>query len=346
MPNCNATTKLGAPCRNKCKGGSTHCGIHSRLQVLQVQQNTPIVHEHTCECVKVTGVVCGKGAGQMFHDRWTCKYHNTLLRKTWYRENAMGIRAAAWEAYQTTDITLNTLYVFVEGALQRGEIDHGWLMVLFEQIEGFEMLDAMMHNGPPPRARRAAQQQPPQPQTIGTIALDPQSVHTAVVSEQTNRTMDILLAEPVSSDCNTLKELPIAFHLNRKLYSDMRRWYKQSTCRGVDDWLYRKALDGLWALIQRKEGEEREELVQRLFEEAKESIGMCCEGHISRLCNVMVGFDDRFAAAVSVGEQLQMRMAAIANEDLATELKVERAVGVFRELAVPEDQWDAWIEAF
>lgn len=296
----------------------------------------------------MNGDVCGKGAERMFHDRWTCKYHNTLLRKTWYRENAMTIRRTAWDAYQTTDVSLNTLYVFVEDALHRGEIDHGWLMILFEDIESFPMLEFAIHNGPPPRDRRAQpqQQQPPQPQTIGTIALDPQSVHTAVVSEQTNRSMDILLAEPVAPDCNTLTKLPHVFHLNRKLYSDMRRWYKQSTCRGVDDWLYRKALDGLWALIQRRPEEERKELVQRLFEEAKESVGMCCEGHISRLCNVMVGFDDAFAPSVSVGEQLQMRMAAIANEDIATELKVERAVTVFRELAVPEDQWDAWIEAF
>jgi hypothetical protein len=335
MPTCTATTKLGAPCRNNCKAGSTHCGIHSRLRNVAV-------FDHVCECMKRDGSPCGKGALGRFEEQWVCKYHHTILLRTFYRHNARRILEVTWNGYQH-GVELDTIFNFVEEAYQRHEIDEGWFNIVLDEIDRFPLLDFAMHNGPPPRDRAIAAAHVA---TIGDIAVDPQSVHTSVVSEQTNRAMDVLLAQSIPASHDTLKKLPPGFRANRSLYSDMRRWYKQSTCRAVDDWLYRKTLDGVWMLIQSRPTEERDELVQRLFEEAKESIGMCCEGHISRLCNVLVGFDDRFAPSASVGEQLQMRMAAIANEEIATELKVERAVGVFRELAVPEDQWDGWIEAF
>jgi hypothetical protein len=60
----------------------------------------------------------------------------------------------------------------------------------------------------------------------------------------------------------------------------------------------------------------------------------------------MVGFDDRFEPPVPVGEILQQKIASIANEEMSVEDKVERAVYVFRELQIPMDEWDVWVDAF
>ena len=73
---------------------------------------------------------------------------------------------------------------------------------------------------------------------------------------------------------------------------------------------------------------------------------MCCEGHISRLCNVLVGFDETFAPPVPFGEILQNKMAAIAALEVETEEKIRQATAFFNEFAVPEPDRAAWLEAF
>lgn len=119
------------------------------------------------------------------------------------------------------------------------------------------------------------------------------------------------------------------------------------TCKTVNDHLYRRALDGLYILIRRMPDRDiQEELFKRAFEECYESVGMCCEGHISRLCNVLVGFDDAFAPPVPFGEILQNKMAAIYAMEVDTEEKIRQATAFFNEFAVPEAERSAWLEAF
>jgi hypothetical protein len=87
------------------------------------------------------------------------------------------------------------------------------------------------------------------------------------------------------------------------------------------------------------------ELTRRTYEECVDAKGMCCEGHISRLCKVLVGFDPDFASPVPKGEILQIKMAALAAMDVPATEKVKQAYQVFRELDVPVGEWEAWIEA-
>ena len=128
---------------------------------------------------------------------------------------------------------------------------------------------------------------------------------------------------------------------------DMWRWYTTRTCRTTDDKLYKRALDGLYRTIRDTPQEEmRRELYKRAWEECLESVGMCCDGHISRLCNVLVGFDDAFAPPVPFGELLQARMSSIAAMEIETDEKVRQATAFFNEFAVPEAERAAWLDAF
>jgi hypothetical protein len=95
-----------------------------------------------------------------------------------------------------------------------------------------------------------------------------------------------------------------------------------------------------------KTSEHKEELCKRLKEELTESVGMCCEGHLSRLCNVLVGFDDAFTTVVSKSEMLQKKMAEIAGLELTTRTKKMRAKKVLRELEIPVAEHAAWLDAF
>ena len=195
-------------------------------------------------------------------------------------------------------------------------------------------------------------------QGLAAIAHDRQNVHTRAVSEQTNRGLEKLIEKQAtySRYLNTTSGWFVARWLNSSIDTwpnivrvgeDMWRWYTTRTCRQTEDRLYKKALDGLFIMIRDvKDDDTRKELFKRAYEECYESVGLCCDGHISRLCNVLVGFDDTFAPPVPFGEILQNKMAAIAALDVDTEEKKRQAIAFFNEFAVPDADRSVWLDAF
>ena len=111
------------------------------------------------------------------------------------------------------------------------------------------------------------------------------------------------------------------------------------------DRLYGRLLEGLWALIDSQPREVKSELITRLWEEMSESVGLCTEGHISRLVNVMVGFDDNFKPPVSLGEVLQTKIAAIAAMTIPTSGKLSQARAFMTDLGLPASEQAPWLEA-
>jgi len=178
------------------------------------------------------------------------------------------------------------------------------------------------------------------------LALDNQNVHTKEVNQQTTEGMKYLFETSVPDTQDTLPELEDAWtgKAAKKVLRDMKTWYGTKTCVTTGDYLYKRMLDGLWARI--KTHKERTELTERLWEEAFDSVGMCCQGHISRLTNVLVGFTEEAKAEVPAGEILQQKIAAIAAKEVGVEYKVCEAWAVFEELKIPMEERDAWIEAF
>jgi hypothetical protein len=90
----------------------------------------------------------------------------------------------------------------------------------------------------------------------------------------------------------------------------------------------------------------RNEICKRLWEEAVDGLELCCDGHISRLVSVLVGFDASFMGVQSLGEVIQNRMAAIAAGTETTEQKIAAARAAFDEMDVPEEARAVWLEAF
>lgn len=200
---------------------------------------------------------------------------------------------------------------------------------------------------PPPRANAARE--------LARIAGDTQNVHTAAVTRQTNEMEAKLLAISVPPTQQTEHMMAKAWlSLPKQLrwgefmktINDVHRWFNTRTCRREADNLYRNVLRGVVAKINGSETEDlKTELFSRLREECHESVGMCCEGHISRLCNVFVGFDDAFKPPVSLGQLIQEKMAAIASSELSVEEKLTQATAWFNEYAVPDAERTEWLAA-
>lgn len=196
---------------------------------------------------------------------------------------------------------------------------------------------------------------PPPIRDLARLAADNQNVHTRQVTEQTNKATEKLLAVKVPETQQTEKTLAlvwlggldVAHNKYLRVATDINKWFNTKDCRSPNDNLYRKMLRGLVALIgSEKDDERKTELYRRCWEECYEAVGMCCEGHISRLCNVMVGFDESFEPPVSFGEILQSKMAAIAGMDVSEEDKRKQATAFFDEHNVPQEERAAWLDAF
>lgn len=184
------------------------------------------------------------------------------------------------------------------------------------------------------------------------FAQDPQNVHRKEVSEQTNKATEFLLKIKPAETQETERELTLAWMSKplRRMYdflmvmTDVHGWFHTVTCRSAGDRLYFRLLRNLVHYI--KHSEHKDELWERLWEECSDAVGMCCEGHISRLCNVLTGFVEGLGPQVSLGELMQQKMAAIAGQDIPEADKKRMANEFFDQHGVPDVDRVAWLDAF
>jgi hypothetical protein len=189
------------------------------------------------------------------------------------------------------------------------------------------------------------------------LAADPQNVHTREITQQMKDVVAMLMVVSVpNTQTNTrgeiqetfLKQKRSAYEI-RKVMDDVEVWWRRPTTYTRDDKLYKKCLRGLWWTIKQYKGEIRKELEKRLWDELRDGAiphSVCTQGHMARLSNVMVGFDEAFVPPVPVGEILQQKMAAIYGMDVSYDEQIRLANEVFSELKIPEAQHAEWLAAF
>ncbi len=304
-----------------------------------------------CQAIKVNGQPCAKNAAQ---DGAFCPYHIGIERKRTQRHNSEvlwgEIANQIWGPPAVR--TAAGLLLLVNDAFARQDITEPiqirMINLIYREIEIARQEDARLNEAAVVVAGVAA--------AAGDLAAfvhDRQNVHTSIVSTKTNEGLKMLLETTVQPGQRTLEEILGNWLLSKydalsvmQIAGDMSTWYIKNTCRDVDDHLYMRTLDGLWAYIKTRPEDLRKELVYRLYEESKDAVGMCCEGHICRLTNVLSGFDESFKPQVSQGELLQQRMADIAGMDITENEKKTLALSVCEDLHVPEGERGAWLEAF
>ena len=211
-----------------------------------------------------------------------------------------------------------------------------------------EVPDHIFFAEPPPIERRR----------LAILAQDNQNVHTHEVSAQTNENTRRILAVPVDPTQRSRAILFTEWNLLHgytrdekiRVATDVDRFFHLRHCRtqfpDEPDDLYRKMVRGLVAYIgQVQDNEIRSNLWRRMFEECRDAVDMCIEGHLSRLANVLVGFDDAFQSPVSQGELIQNRISAIYAMELPESEKARLATAFFDEISLPLAEREPWLTA-
>ena len=326
MATCQAVTAAGRPCPCKARDGFITCGRH---------KNVIIVDPTVCGQEKSDGSRCQK---KCITGDTMCKLHRTIVDR---REQLRRARILWGDALdllwgpQPIE-RFNQVSIIIDNAFDQGWINQFYYDDLIQQLHVEWVFYRNQRILPAAKATTDLQR----------LALDSQNVHTKEVVAQTSDATKFLLNTSVPDNQKTLTEIQVAWSdkntaQRKKVMRDMKLWYRMESCVETNDYMYKRMLDGLWVHV--KGDKER---IQRLWEEAFESVEKCCQGHLSRLANVLVGFTEEVKAEVPVGEILQQKIAAIAAKEIDVEYKVCEAWTVFEELKIPMEERDAWIEAF
>ena len=169
---------------------------------------------------------------------------------------------------------------------------------------------------------------------------DAQNVHRTETVNYVKEIFEKLVKIAVPSEQNTLSEIIGHCQLGPSAIVLLAKHY----CEPVDIYeiprAYPRALDSVWAYI--RQNAEKTELYERVKQELTDNVGMCAQGNLSRLCNILSGYIDG-VAPVSKSEILQQKISVIAGD--AEGNKVERARTLLRELGFPEAEWGVWLDA-
>ena len=369
-PRCCIYKSDGHRCGNRAQDGHTRCGTHERFHGARVRQYGPYL-EGTCQTIE-GGHWCTRpaltGLGHSICHHHLTKFTAKIRREEQARRmrQERDAQIALYEAHEP----MLTWQQVMDMVLQRTDIDRPMqyeiMFFYFHRNVNPGVRTLNFHDrlawiragrvGPEPQPQPPLHIAMAAPRTLGQIAADRQNVHTTAVTQQTNAAMEKLLqaATEFTSSVPAFELLAgkwlymnLGWKEVRRVTDDMAKWFDKATCRTTNDQLYKKAVTGLAHLIRvQASTETRNELYLRAFEECEESVDMCCEGHLSRLCNVFVGFDEVFQPPVSVSEQLQAKLGAIALLEVSTDEKIQQATQVFTELNIPEEQRAVWLEAF
>lgn len=183
---------------------------------------------------------------------------------------------------------------------------------------------------------------PPPPDNINGFMRDPQNVHRRDTVKYVEQMFKDLKKIVVPADQKTLAEIMLHCKMRPEAEVQMVKLYHAGDSIYEHQRAYKRALDAVWAVVRKHEN--RAEMYVRVAEEMNDNIGMCAQGNLSRICNILAGYSDDVKPPVPQGVLVQNKMAAIAMDSEGN--KVGRAKDALRELLVPEAEWGPWIEAF
>jgi hypothetical protein len=180
---------------------------------------------------------------------------------------------------------------------------------------------------------------------LGRFANDNQNVHLTATVQMVKDVVDRVLKIPV----------PLEFRGNRTvgeviLYTPMppesvqwfvKKYFADEDIYDYGNGIYAKVVDSVWQYI--RSSPDKMDLCKILATELTDSVGMCAQGNLTRVCNVLSGYLEGINTETH-GEQLQRRMAQLMELE-KPEDRIREGKKILEELAVPLEQRDAWIEA-
>lgn len=193
--------------------------------------------------------------------------------------------------------------------------------------------------------------QRPLERDLRDIVEDNQNVHTTEVVTHMKKIIKNVRKIPVPEeyqwDKNVCSHTPGEIILECKLtqaaaWQMMSQYAQNTSIYNIEEGIYGKVLDCVWQYI--KSHAEKESLVSILKHELEDNIGMCAQGNLTRICNILSGYMEDMAPPESLSEKLG-RLFAPLMEIEDDEERIEKAKKILTDNNVPMDKWADWVDA-
>ena len=99
--------------------------------------------------------------------------------------------------------------------------------------------------------------------------------------------------------------------------------------------------DGVWQYI--RDSEDKACLVKILKTELEDNIGMCAQGNLSRICNVLSGYLQGIGQSESISTILGREFPKLMEIEREAD-RFREGERILRENNVPEVEWEVWLD--
>jgi hypothetical protein len=179
---------------------------------------------------------------------------------------------------------------------------------------------------------------------LARFSKDTQNVHTSKMVEMVVETSKKLM----KFSKNKKEELDtMAYCFTRCKLSDKARqqmalmYYSDVSIYNLKTPTYRLVMDGIWVYIDSQKEDLQKEIVERLAQELEDNVGMCAQGNLSRLVNVLSGYMP--GVGFKNEKSLQDQMLELRDVKDVSERK-SKAMKLCKEFKQTKEETDAWID--
>jgi hypothetical protein len=99
--------------------------------------------------------------------------------------------------------------------------------------------------------------------------------------------------------------------------------------------------DGVWQYI--RDSEDKRCLINILKRELEDNIGMCAQGNLSRICNVLSGYLPGIGQSESIATILGREFPKLMEIEREPD-RLRQGERILRENNVPEAEWEVWLD--
>jgi hypothetical protein len=188
---------------------------------------------------------------------------------------------------------------------------------------------------------------PAQGELLGFVK-DSQNVHTKAAVDNTVRIINIILKTALPEEyekdhMKTLGEIILECSISKKAAIELTsRYLRDNNIYDLGNDIYGKVLRHVWSFI--KNSEDSESLKKILKTELTDNIGMCAQGNLTRICNVLSGYLDGVGDVRRSGEILQDRMLEVSKLKGSDMLRLDAGVAILKEMEVHKEGWRVWLD--
>lgn len=201
------------------------------------------------------------------------------------------------------------------------------------------------------RAEAQARAAAPNPnENMAAFARDRQNVHTTAAVAQVKHNINVIRQIFVPEEyrwnptkiSKTYREIVFDCDLSPKGNWQFASYYcNNAQIYDLEEGIFGIMTDGVWQYI--RDSEDKRCLINILKRELEDNIGMCAQGNLSRICNVLSGYLPGIGQQESISSILGREFSKLMDIEREPD-RLRQGERILRENNVPEAEWEVWLD--